>query len=140
MAPLGGIKITVLVHPLFQSLLVLLLTWSSGNVFCTISQFLIIFNIAQFAVRYWLMNLSYKMGNAITLLTENAKEFTRAASYPAFLLLAAWLSATVEPSWRPGANIPNGETHSVVLSGNSSDGKQLASWSGDCSLCQGFLC
>ncbi|WP_300409430.1 PTS system mannose/fructose/sorbose family transporter subunit IID [Lagierella sp.] len=43
--------------------------------------FLLIFNIAQFIVRYFLMHWSYKMGiNAIDILTSNAKEFTRAAS------------------------------------------------------------
>jgi PTS system N-acetylgalactosamine-specific IID component len=43
--------------------------------------FLIIFNVAQFAVRYILMNWSYKLGiDAIGMLTARAKEFTRAAS------------------------------------------------------------
>ncbi|MDL2310558.1 PTS system mannose/fructose/sorbose family transporter subunit IID [Peptostreptococcaceae bacterium OttesenSCG-928-C18] len=43
--------------------------------------FLLVFNIAQFAVRFFLMHWSYKMGtSAIDILTANAKEFTRAAS------------------------------------------------------------
>ncbi len=43
--------------------------------------FLLVFNIAQFAVRFFLMHWSYKMGtSAIDILTSNAKEFTRAAS------------------------------------------------------------
>lgn len=43
--------------------------------------FLVVFNLVQFAARFGLMNWSYKLGtDAIGLLTENAKEFTRAAS------------------------------------------------------------
>lgn len=43
--------------------------------------FLLVFNVAQFLIRYWLMHWSYKMGTqAISILTANAKEFTRAAS------------------------------------------------------------
>ena len=43
--------------------------------------FLIIFNAVQFVVRWWLMHWSYNLGTkAVTMLTSNAKEFTRAAS------------------------------------------------------------
>ena len=43
--------------------------------------FLIIFNVVQFVVRFGLMYWSYGLGTkAVTLLTSNAKEFTRAAS------------------------------------------------------------
>ena len=43
--------------------------------------FLVIFNAVQFAVRWWLMHWSYNLGTkAVTMLTSNAKEFTRAAS------------------------------------------------------------
>lgn len=43
--------------------------------------FLAIFNIFQFVIRWWLMHWSYGLGTkAVTLLTANAKEFTRAAS------------------------------------------------------------
>ena len=43
--------------------------------------FLVIFNAVQFAVRFFLMHWSYKLGTtAIEALTANAKEFTRAAS------------------------------------------------------------
>jgi PTS system N-acetylgalactosamine-specific IID component len=43
--------------------------------------FLLIFNAVQFAVRFFLMHWSYKLGTtAIEALTANAKEFTRAAS------------------------------------------------------------
>ncbi|HCY06427.1 MAG: PTS system mannose/fructose/sorbose family transporter subunit IID [Erysipelotrichaceae bacterium] len=43
--------------------------------------FLVVFNVVQFAVRYWLMYWSYDLGTtAIEVLTRNAKEFTHAAS------------------------------------------------------------
>ena len=43
--------------------------------------FLIIFNVVQFVVRFGLMYWAYGLGTkAVTLLTSNAKEFTRAAS------------------------------------------------------------
>lgn len=43
--------------------------------------FLIVFNAVQFAVRYFLMHWSYSLGtSAVSVLTSNAKEFTRAAS------------------------------------------------------------
>ena len=43
--------------------------------------FLVIFNVVQFIVRFGLMYWAYGLGTkAVTLLTSNAKEFTRAAS------------------------------------------------------------
>ncbi|HQB32282.1 MAG TPA: PTS system mannose/fructose/sorbose family transporter subunit IID [Erysipelotrichaceae bacterium] len=52
----------------------------AGNVFAPVL-FLLIFNGVQFAVRYWLMYMSYDLGTgAIEVLTRNAKEFTHAAS------------------------------------------------------------
>ena len=51
-----------------------------GNILGAI-MFLIIFNVVQFVVRWWLMHWSYSLGTkAVTMLTSNAKEFTRAAS------------------------------------------------------------
>lgn len=52
--------------------------------------FLIVFNVAQFLVRYFLMHWSYKKGTeAIGLLTKNAKEFTRAASILGVIVVGA---------------------------------------------------
>ena len=52
----------------------------NGNIAAPII-FLLVFNIVQFAVRYWLMYWSYDLGTgAIEVLTRNAKEFTHAAS------------------------------------------------------------
>lgn len=55
--------------------------------------FLLIFNAVQFLVRFWLMNWSYKMGtHAISILTANAKEFTRAASILGIIVVGALTS------------------------------------------------
>ena len=55
--------------------------------------FLLIFNAVQFAVRFFLMNWSYKQGtSAIELLTANAKEFTRAASLLGVFIVGALTS------------------------------------------------
>ena len=55
--------------------------------------YLLIFNIVQMAVRFWLMNWSYELGSkAIELLTANAKEFTRAASMLGVFIVGALTS------------------------------------------------
>lgn len=55
--------------------------------------FLLIFNIVQMVVRFWLMNWSYELGSkAIELLTANAKEFTRAASMLGVFIVGALTS------------------------------------------------
>jgi PTS system N-acetylgalactosamine-specific IID component len=55
--------------------------------------FLLIFNIVQFAVRFFLMHWSYNLGTkAIELLTSNAKEFTRAASLLGVFIVGALTS------------------------------------------------
>lgn len=75
--------------------------------------FLIIFNIAQFGVRYFLMHWSYKLGtSAIDVLTENAKEFTRAASILGVFVVGA-LIATLG-STALNIQIPNGSTNVAI--------------------------
>lgn len=55
--------------------------------------FLLIFNVAQFAVRFFLMHWSYELGTtAIDVLTENAKEFTRSASILGVFIVGALVS------------------------------------------------
>lgn len=74
--------------------------------------FLIVFNAAQFALRFFLMKWSYKLGtNAITVLTENAKEFTRAASILGVFVVGALIS--VYGATKVDINIPNGTTNEV---------------------------
>ncbi|MDO4595154.1 MAG: PTS system mannose/fructose/sorbose family transporter subunit IID [Tissierellia bacterium] len=71
--------------------------------------FLIIFNIFQFAIRFGLMNWSYKLGqDAIGILTENAKEFTRAASLLGIFVVGA-LTANYGAT-TVAIEIPNGQT------------------------------
>ena len=77
--------------------------------------FLLIFNVVQFAVRFWLMGWSYKLGSkAIELLTANAKEFTRAASMLGVFVVGALTSnyggTTIKTV------IPNGESPVVIQS------------------------
>lgn len=77
--------------------------------------FLLIFNVVQFAIRFWLMNWSYKLGSqAIEMLTANAKEFTRAASMLGVFIVGALTSnyggTTV------ALTIPNGESPIVIQS------------------------
>ena len=77
--------------------------------------FLIIFNAVQFAVRFFLMGWSYKLGSAaIGILTANAKEFTRAASMLGVFIVGALTSnyggTTV------ALEIANGESPIVVQS------------------------
>lgn len=77
--------------------------------------FLLIFNIVQFAARFWLMNWSYKLGSkAIEMLTANAKEFTRAASMLGIFIVGALTSnyggTTI------ALTIENGESPIVIQS------------------------
>lgn len=75
--------------------------------------FLIIFNAVQFAIRFWLMNWSYKLGtDSIGILTENAKEFTRAASILGVFVVGA-LTCTYGAT-KLNIVIPNGTTNTVV--------------------------
>ena len=55
--------------------------------------FLLIFNIVQMALRFFLMNWSYELGSkAIEILTANSKEFTRAASMLGVFVVGALTS------------------------------------------------
>ena len=75
--------------------------------------FLIVFNVVQFAIRFWLMNWSYKLGtNSISMLTENAKEFTRAASILGVFIVGALTCAYGATSLN--VIIPNGTTFTAT--------------------------
>ena len=78
--------------------------------------FLALFNIVQFAVRFFLMHWSYKLGtSAIEALTANAKEFTRAASLLGVFVVGALTSnyggTTIAPV------LENGQTVQSILDG-----------------------
>ncbi len=77
--------------------------------------FLLIFNIVQMALRFFLMNWSYELGSkAIEILTANAKEFTRAASMLGVFVVGALTSnyggTTI------ALTIENGESPIVIQS------------------------
>lgn len=70
--------------------------------------FLLIFNAVQFGLRYFLMHWSYRKGtDAISIMTANAKEFTRAASILGIFVVGALTSAMGATS--VNIVIPNGE-------------------------------
>ena len=75
--------------------------------------FLLVFNIIQFAIRFGLMNWSYKMGTqAIDALMENMKAFTRAASILGVFVVGC---LTVNMGGTQIAlTIPNGTSESYV--------------------------
>ena len=78
--------------------------------------FLALFNIVQFAVRFFLMHWSYKLGtSAIEALTANAKEFTRAAS-----LLGVFVVGALTSNYGGTTIVPvleNGTTVQSILDG-----------------------
>lgn len=77
--------------------------------------FLAVFNIAQFAIRYWLMHWSYRLGtDAIGIFTANAKEFTRAASILGVFVVGAL--TCLFGGTALGIEIPNGEAPIVLQS------------------------
>lgn len=90
MGPLGGIG-----DALFWFTLVPITAGFTANMalngnFMAPVLFLVIFNAVQFAVRYGLMSMSYKLGaQAIDVFTENAVEFTRAASLLGVFIVGA---------------------------------------------------
>lgn len=99
----------------------------SGNIAAPFI-FLIVFNVVQFVVRFWLMNWSYKMGtDAIGILTENAKEFTRAASILGVFVVGAL--TCVYGGTKLSVTVPNGTTNTataataVVSNSDLSSGK-----------------
>lgn len=73
--------------------------------------FLLIFNVVQFAIRFWLMNWSYSLGtSAIGILTANAREFTRAASILGVFVVGT-LTVLYGGTNLGGFEIPNGVTN-----------------------------
>ena len=75
--------------------------------------FLAVFNIFQFAIRYWLMHWSYNLGtDAIGIFTANAKEFTRAASILGVFVVGALTS--LYGGTKLGIQIANGEKPIVI--------------------------
>ena len=82
-----------------------------GNIAAPII-FLVIFNAAQFACRFGLMNWSYRVGTAaIDALTANMQAFTRAASILGVFVVGA-LTVTMGAT-QINLSIPNGTTRGL---------------------------
>lgn len=74
--------------------------------------FLVVFNIAQFALRFGLMNWAYKLGTtAIDALTANMQAFTRAASIMGVFIVGC-LTVTMGGT-QINLTIPNGTTRGL---------------------------
>ncbi|MEG1531445.1 MAG: PTS system mannose/fructose/sorbose family transporter subunit IID, partial [Lactococcus sp.] len=72
-------------------------------------------NAVQFGLRYFLMHWSYRKGtDAISIMTANAKEFTRAASILGIFVVGALTSAMGATS--VNIVIPNGEAEINIQS------------------------
>ncbi|NLC41824.1 MAG: PTS system mannose/fructose/sorbose family transporter subunit IID [Erysipelothrix sp.] len=93
MGPLGGIGDALFWFTLVPITAGITANWAiEGSVLGPI-MFLVIFNVVQFAVRFGLMHWSYKLGSsAIDVLTENAREFSRAAGILGVFVVGALTS------------------------------------------------
>lgn len=109
MGPLGGIGDSLFWFTLVPITAGLTATMAiDGNILGPILFFVITFGV-QMALRYFLMYWSYDLGTkAIGVLTENAKEFTRAASILGVFVVGA-LVANFGGGTQLGVMIPNGE-------------------------------
>lgn len=115
MGPLGGIGDAIFWFTLVPITAGITANMAIGGSLAGPILFLVIFNVVQFAVRFWLMNWSYQLGSkAIEMLTANAKEFTRAASMLGVFIVGALTSnyggTTV------ALTIENGESPIVIQS------------------------
>lgn len=93
MGPLGGIGDAIFWFTLVPIVAGITANMAIGGSIMGPILFLVIFNGVQFALRFFLMNWSYKLGaSAIGVLTANAKEFTRAASMLGVFIVGALTS------------------------------------------------
>ena len=93
MGPLGGIGDAIFWFTLVPITAGITANMAIGGSVMGPILFLLIFNLVQFAVRFFLMHWSYDLGSkAIELLTANAKEFTRAASMLGVFIVGALTS------------------------------------------------
>lgn len=115
MGPLGGIGDAIFWFTLVPITAGITSNMAIGGSLAGPIIFLLIFNGVQFAIRFWLMNWSYKLGSqAIEILTANAREFTRAASMLGVFVVGALTSnyggTTIN------LEIANGESPIVIQS------------------------
>lgn len=115
MGPLGGIGDALFWFTLVPITAAFTANMAVAGNFLGPVLFLLIFNAAQFAVRFWLMRMSYDLGaQAIDVLTANAKEFTRAASLLGVFIVGAMTalfgSTAVRISFVDGNMVTNIQT------------------------------
>lgn len=90
MGPLGGIGDSIFWLTLVPIAAGITANMAIGGSIAGPILFLLIFNLVQFLIRFFLMNWSYDLGSkAIEVLTANAKEFTRAASMLGVFIVGA---------------------------------------------------
>lgn len=93
MGPLGGIGDAIFWFTLVPITAGITANMAIGGSIAGPILFLLIFNLVQFAIRFFLMHWSYNLGTrAIDLLTANAREFTRAASMLGVFIVGALTS------------------------------------------------
>jgi PTS system N-acetylgalactosamine-specific IID component len=113
MGPLGGIGDAIFWMTLVPILAGITSNMAiAGNIFGPIL-FLVVFNVIQFAIRFGLMNWSYKMGmTALDSLMEHMQAFTRAASILGVFVVGC-LTVTMGGT-QINVTIPNGTSQSYV--------------------------
>lgn len=93
-APLGGIGDALVWFTFVPIIAAIAANMASGGSILGAIFYFLTFNVAQFALRWWLMHWSYNLGtSAITVLTQNAKEFTHAASLLGVFVVGALTTA-----------------------------------------------
>lgn len=113
MGPLGGIGDAIFWFTLVPITAGITANMAIGGSLLGPILFLLIFNIVQFGLRYWLMYWSYNLGSkAIDILTKNAKEFTRSASLLGVFIVGALTSNY--GATKLAIEIPNGEAPIVI--------------------------
>ena len=118
MGPLGGIGDAIFWFTLVPIAAGICSNMAIGGSLAGPILFLLIFNAVQFAVRFFLMHWSYKLGTtAIEALTKNAKEFTRAASLLGVFIVGALTSNYGGTALTDALALENGTTIQSILDG-----------------------
>ena len=109
-APLGGIGDALFWFALIPIVAGMTANMAiDGNIVGSIIYFVIAFGV-EMALRYGLLYWSYNLGTkAVSMMTANAKEFSRAASILGVVIIGA-LIAAYGGGTRLGISIPNGQT------------------------------
>ncbi len=115
MGPLGGIGDAIFWFTLVPITAGITANMAIGGSIAGPILFLLIFNGVQFAIRFFLMSWSYKLGSqAIEIMTANAREFTRAASMLGVFVVGALTSNMGGTTIK--LEIANGESPIVIQS------------------------